>query len=401
MPNPPIEIKTLLKEADQCVLCGMCLSSCPTYLKTRDEGESPRGRISLLVALARQELPPSPRLRAHVEHCLTCRACERMCPAETPYGRIIDTGRALLLQKAPPSLVSRLFRHVLLKKLLPSAQWLRGLGWALYLAQRTGLTYLAPLVGLGRLARLLPRVLPPRLFQPYYPAHGILRGRVALFTGCVASIADRNTLESALRVLTGLGYDVDIPPSQVCCGALHLHTGDPKGAQTLARQNQLAFSGSWDAILSTASGCGATLIEQLPIEDISAFLTRITWPTEVSFLPLQKRVAVHDPCSLSNVLRCAEAPYFLLQRIPGLTILRLSGHCCGAGGAHLLRSSHLSQSLLTDKIKTLQGLSPDILATSNIGCALHLRSGIRGPKPEILHPITLLARQMILPTRSK
>lgn len=402
------------REAERCVMCGMCLASCPTYLKSREEGESPRGRISLMIALASGDLSPSSRLGAHLDHCLVCRACERICPSGVPYGRLIDAGRELFIQIAPPSFPVRFIRRVLLDGFIAHPRRLRSWGWGLYVLQRSGLTRLASFFGLGRLAGLLPRLLPPRPFREYYPARGIERGRVALFIGCIAGVMDRVTLDATLKVLTHLGYSVMVPPQQGCCGALHLHNGDVMGAQRLIQRNLEAFIGmNEETIVTTASGCGATLTEYpvqdritteeiLPLArrvmDISDFLTRIPWPDEVELRPLHARVAIHDPCSLSNVMRRSQGPYLLLRRIPGLTILPLSGNpqCCGGAGASLLTKSVLAQALRTDKITALREMMPDILVSSNLGCALHLAQGVHeaGITVEVLHPVTLLARQL-------
>ncbi len=391
-----------LREADQCVLCGMCSAYCPTYLKNREEGESPRGRIAILIALASNSLTPSPRMRAHIAHCLVCRACERSCPSGVPYGRIIDAGRALLAERVGTPLVERLLLH----GLIAQPDRLQRLAGLLYKLQRSGLIRLAPLLGLRRLARLLPPLHAPLPFQPHYPARGVERGRVALFTGCITKLLDRTTLEASLHVLTHLGFSVDVPPEQGCCGALHLHAGDPVGAEPLLQQNAATFAKpEWLAILTMASGCGVTLAESLHAQhgdhrvmDISDFLARSPWPKEITVRPLHKRVAVHDPCSLVNGLRKPEGPYQLLRRIPGLMVLPLpeNNQCCGGAGAALLTHSDLTEALQSDKIDALREIAPDILVTSNLGCALHLTQGTQqaGISLEIIHPITLLARQL-------
>ncbi len=389
-----------LQEADRCVMCGMCLAHCPTYLKHREEGESPRGRIALMVALASQRLAPSPNLHIHLDQCLVCRACERVCPSKVPYGRLIDAGRAL----TRPTLLRRLLRITLLDGLIAHPHWLQRFAGLLYRLQQWGLIHpLARLVGLQRLAALLPKLSAPTPLQPHYPARGIERGRVALFVGCVTGVLDRETIASALQVLTQLGFSVDVPPKQTCCGALHQHNGALVGAERLLQQNQAAFSGTqWDAILSVASGCGATLAEYPagasapPVMDISDFLSRASWPEGVQLRTLEKRVVVHDPCSLVNVLRQAAGPYAVLRRIPGLTVLPLGGNhqCCGGAGSALLTASSLTRALQADKVAALREMNADFLVSSNLGCVLHLAEGARAAQisVEVMHPVTLLAR---------
>jgi glycolate oxidase iron-sulfur subunit len=363
-----------------------------------------------MVALARGDLAPSPRLHAHLDHCLVCRACERVCPSGVPYGQLIDAGRALLVQADPPTPLGQFTRRVLLDGLIARPRWLRRLGWVLYLLQRSGLTHLAPLFGLRRLAGLLPPLLPPLPLRPHYPARGPERGRLALFTGCIAAVVDRPVLEATVKVLTHLGYAVDVPATQECCGALHLHSGDPAGARRLAQRNLEAFAGPWEAIVTTASGCGATFAEYPTtcgetaalaqrVVDISDFLARTPWPEGVALHPLRARVAVHDPCSLTNVLRRTQAPYTLLRRIPDLKVVPLPDNpqCCGAAGAHLLTEPALARALRADKIVAMRALAPDILVSSNLGCALHLAQGAQEGKVTVavMHPVVLLARQIV------
>lgn len=399
----------LLQATDRCVMCGMCLPHCPTYQLSHDEGESPRGRIALIQGLANGRLTPNPHLEQHLDHCLGCRSCEAVCPSGVAYGEIIDGGRAVLHQQQHGAPAPRL-----LFSLIPRPRRLRLFGHILRFLQKSGLQGLARATGLSRalgLARLdavLPPLAPLPTWQAYYPPQGKQRGEVALFLGCIADFADRPTLNATLRVLTRLGYGVHIPPRQTCCGALHLHQGDRFIAHHLAECNAAAFNPlEVDAIINTASGCGTTLVEyprndfpalKAPVRDISAFLTEIPWPTELSPAPLAKKVAVHDPCSLGNVLRQAKAPYQLLKRIPAIETVALPDNrrCCGAAGNYMLTQPATADRLRDDKIAALRQLEADILVTSNPGCALHLRAGIAAAQSavEVLHPVALLDRQL-------
>lgn len=391
-------------------MCGMCLPHCPTYQIMRDEGESPRGRIALIQGLANGRLALNERLENHLDHCLGCRACEAVCPSGVPYGEIIDGGRALIRQtrqksSSPQDVLTGVVKHRGL---------LRWLGRALRLYQRSGLqsfirtTGIARTFGLGRLDALLPPINPLGAWRPYHPPSGEARGEVALFLGCFAEFADRPALNAAILILTRLGYGVHIPAAQACCGALHLHQGDAQTARDLAQRNADAFNAlRVDAVISTASGCGATLAEypqthfpriQTPIRDISEFLAGVPWFDEITFAPLARRVAIHDPCSLSHVLHKANYPYDLLKRIPKLEMMPLPDNrrCCGAAGNYMLTQPEIADRLRDDKIAALRSLNADILVTSNLGCALHLRAGIRaaGLHIEAMHPVALLARQL-------
>jgi glycolate oxidase iron-sulfur subunit len=389
----------------------LCLPHCPTYRKTRDEAESPRGRISLMRALASGELSPSEKLTGHLDLCLACRACERVCPSEVPYGRLIDAARTQLAESH-----DRVRRRGLFSLLIePRLRLLAGLLLRWY--QRSSLQRLvraSGLLGSGRLAALesgLPDKISISKWQPEYPASGVQRGVVALFTGCVTDLLDNETLRSAIVVLNRLGYRVHVPAGQNCCGALHWHHGNSDLALPLMRKNLAAFGDArYDAVLSCASGCGAMLSEYgqhlaggehlaAKTRDITAFLAAARWPEHLALNPLPKRVAVHDACLLRNALREERSPYQLLKRIPGAEIFPLPDNhlCCGAAGSYFLDHRDMAGQLRDDKVRHLRTMAPDILVTTNIGCALHLRAGIRaaGLNIEVVHPVALLARQFV------
>ncbi|HEC17175.1 MAG TPA: (Fe-S)-binding protein, partial [Sedimenticola sp.] len=285
------------------------------------------------------------------------------------------------------------------------------------LSRRTPLKIAAGLLGLlprrglpapggtrmRRLAGLLPEVSRPPRWRAFYPTPGESRGQVGLFTGCISSIAGQGALSAAIRVLNRLGRDVIVPADQACCGALHLHGGEPHAARALAGQNRKAFGHRpVEAIVSIASGCGGHLREHAglsaPVLDISAYLGELAWPEEVGLKPLPRRVAVHDPCSLRNLLGTADAVYRLLGEIPGIELIPLPGNslCCGAGGTNLLTQPQMADALLAPKLDSLRECRPDIVLTSNTGCALHFAAGIRnaGLDIEVLHPVQLLERQI-------
>ncbi|PTU30659.1 (Fe-S)-binding protein [Stenotrophobium rhamnosiphilum] len=394
-------------DADLCVKCGLCLPHCPTYEQTQNEADSPRGRIALMQGLANGLIQPSNGLNAHLDGCLSCRACETVCPAKVPYGRLIDSGRALLHQKSPrQNTAIRLISFWLTK-----ASARKFAATFLWLYQRSGMQSVlrhTHLLGRGRIARLdslLPRISLPRPLQNN--ARKALTS-VSLFTGCTGELADRQTLQDALHVLSKLGISVDIPARQGCCGALHQHTGYPAEAAKLAQNNVQAF-GSNTTILSSASGCGATLMEYPEIlgasgaafsqrvQDLSTFLLS-KWPNDLALKPLKMRVAIHTPCTLKNVMKGGDAVRALLEKIPGVEIVALDSkdRCCGAAGSYFITQPEMADQLLAEKLVMTRVLVPDIIISSNIGCSMHLAAGLRreGIKAELLHPVSLLARQL-------
>lgn len=408
--------KQLNALADRCVKCGMCLPHCPTYHLTHDESESPRGRIALIQGLTGGQLAFSDKLAAHLGNCLKCRACERVCPSMVPYGELIDGALTHIERAVPPPRA----RQLRLLNIITQRASLRTLAKVLRSYQRSGLRTLVRgsgllnLLGLARHDRLLPSLSAIQTWQAYYPAQNTARGDVALFTGCIADAFDQATSRSALQVLIQLGYGVHVPPGQRCCGALHLHNQQPEQAAALAQENLSAF-GALDvqAIINTASGCGATLKEYLALNpgaddftrkvvDISSFIASIPWPENVTLKPLAARVAVHDPCSLTHVLRQHEAPYTLLRKIPEIELVSLPNRarCCGAAGSYMLTHPTQADTLRDEKLADIENLDTRMLVSSNIGCALHLAAGLRAKNlsMEVMHPITLLARQLHIHT---
>ncbi len=407
--------QSIKSEADLCVKCGLCLPHCPTYGISRDEGESPRGRIALMQALADDALPPGGRLDFHLDRCLGCRACERACPSRVEYGRLLEAGRALAAERRGARRPPLTLRFLAAGGLARAATVLR-------LYQRSGLqklmqgSRLLSLLGLERMDRLLPP-LPPRtrLRAHYRHIAADKRGDVALFTGCMGNVLEQDALQAAIRLLTIGGYDVHVPRAQACCGALHRHAGDLAGAEALARRNLETFNALPGATpVYTASGCGAALSEyarwpgvgNAPLaafstapSDLCSLLEGVDWPDTVSFQPPPTRVAVHDPCSLRNVLRTHEAPYRLLRRcMPGLDLVALDGNarCCGGAGAYLLNQPDMADRLRTDKIEALRRSGAGIVLSSNTGCAMQLGAAARaaGLDITVMHPVTLLARQL-------
>lgn len=401
----PVDREQILAEVDRCVKCGYCLPHCPTYGLSADEGESPRGRIALIQALI-QGTVNSQRLHEHLDSCLACRACEAACPSEVHYGKLITAARAV--QSASGKTSGQLNRIKL--DLLAHAPYKQLPSNLARIYQQIGVSRLTNLLG-NETIRHLNGLLPPQMdtthWKEIYSAHGEAIGRIGLFTGCIGRITDRPALKAAIRVLNRLGFDVIVPSDQCCCGAMHLHSGEIAQADTLATQNSDAFSKhDMDAIIGVASGCSSHLMEyekdgvglSAPVLDISSFLCNQSGIIDIKLLPLKKRVAVHTPCSMKNVLKSESDPYRLLGQIPDIDLFPLpeNGLCCGAAGHYIITHPSSANALLVDKIAGLKDSKAEILVTSNTGCSLHIAAGIRTEKMEveILHPVELLARQM-------
>jgi glycolate oxidase iron-sulfur subunit len=255
-----------------------------------------------------------------------------------------------------------------------------------------------------RIAPQLQLLKPQPVWKTVYPAMGKVRGEVGLFLGCVARVTDVATLSASIFVLNRLGYTVHVPSRQGCCGAMHESLGEPEKARAFEEQNLQAFAGlNVGAVISTATGCGTALKSYTQdfagrVRDISEFLLEAVGWEEAEIALLAEKMAVHEPCLMRNVLHCEDKPYELLRRIPGARVAPLAGNdqCCGAAGTYFLTQPDMAASLLADKIEAVKASGARILVSSNIGCALHLAAGLRAAELdiEVVHPITLLARQM-------
>ncbi len=399
-----------LQAADQCVKCGMCLPHCPTYGVTRNEAESPRGRIMLMQGLATGALVADAVLEAHLDGCLTCRACEVMCPAQVPYGRLIDAVREQLAHARP--------QRARLASLMAAVLTHRALLWLaavpLWLYQRLGLQRLVRswrLLGRGRLARLeslLPTVHLPRL--PAASARGD-GAEVMLFANCTSPLTEPAALRAAVTLLEALGCRVTVPAAQTCCGALHQHAGLTQPARECAARNLAAFAGA-APVVGIASGCTAQLLDYgllaegphasgfvKRVQDIGAFVLAHPNFAKLQFEPLPARVLLHTPCTLRNVVKAPDAVRRLLARIPGLEVEAFDSACCGAAGSYFLTQPDMADALLQPKLQRARASRPDVVASSNAGCAMHLAAGLRRDRvsARVVHPLELLAAQLAPP----
>lgn len=348
----------ILSLADRCVKCGLCLPECPTYNLTANENESPRGRIALIQGWLTGQLSATETLTNHLDQCLLCRRCERVCPSQVPYGEIMDQSKALLSEKIKAHFSLQSFITSNSLKLLFNKKLSHSLISTLRLLQKTGLFFvtqksgLLKLLGLHRLISYLPKLDKPVTTKTFYPVteQKNLKGNVALFTGCLSKQIDPKTVTASIKLLNRLGYAVYVPKQQGCCGALHLHDGDKKHAVTFAEKNISIFNeqNSITTIVSLVNGCTSQLREysQLDladsftpeVKDIIEFLAEVDWPKNITMKPLNKTVALQVPCSLQNILRAEDKLLTLIKRIPELSLKNIYNRCCGAAGSYFYGS---------------------------------------------------------------
>jgi glycolate oxidase iron-sulfur subunit len=390
---------------DQCVMCGLCLPHCPTYHLDAHEAESPRGRIALARALALGTLEPGAGMLAHLDHCLACLSCQKVCPSGVEYEKIIVRARADLRgRRRRPGLLRRwLHDPRRLTRLARLAAFLRAGRW---------MPRLAPLLPTASLVRRLAEVqrAPPPL--PRWPAPGRAQPRregIVLFRGCVASILDRDTLAAARRLLEACGHAVHETAAGACCGALPRHHGELAAARhhAAATREEILASGA-RRVLVTASGCYGDLKDEvaagadLAVSDALAFLAADPALAELRFRALPARAALHLPCTQVNVVGDTDSARRLLARIPGLEVVTMPLHprCCGAAGSYFIEQPDRADRLRADKLAQARALAPDLILTTNVGCRMHLGNGLGtdAAAPEVLHPLALLARQLENPT---
>jgi glycolate oxidase iron-sulfur subunit len=387
-----------IPDAGECMRCGMCVSSCPTFRLFQKDEETPRRRIRTISKILIEKLPITADEKNHLDNCLQCRACETVCPSKMAYGKLFDEAQAQLMVK--PGWLARLgfwlIEHKLWRnRILPilSAYLKTGLQQPL---RRSGLLKHFKLAAAEALISK-PALTP---LATHYPGKIKTRGRVALFTGCIAEHFDRETLLAAIKLLNAIGFEVLVPPQQGCCGAVHQHNG--QSAENLIDNNIKTFNAlDVEAVVYTASGCGAMLAEYdnndaeaeklfgERLSDITGFLLK-HWPDDLELKATTLKVAVHEPCSQRNVQKNPSDVYELLKKIPGIKVTSLPDNsiCCGAGGVYMLTHPENAAQLKALKKQTITEASADVIVSSNFGCALFLN----GDGNKVEHPVLLLSR---------
>ena len=401
--------------SEQCVKCGLCIPHCPTYKVFNIEPESPRGRITLMQGYCGDMLNYSEKLEERLQHCLSCRACEAACPAQVEYGTMIDHAKFLLNQDSSTPFFQKILKKAstgLLtgpKYSLALTRQLVNIYQASYLRKLAQKTKILNLFKLDGGEKILPSYRQKSVSIPEYDQTEL--PKVYLFSGCVAEIVDTATLQAAVDVLTAYGFQVEIPKQQGCCGAVSSHNGDLDGANKCMEKNLSAFSG--DApIVYVATGCGAHMQSYFLDNDVdnssAQFKTRLfeicdflndyQFPQDSKIQPLEKKVALHLPCSQRNVLKNIKSSREMLEMIPGMEIVELHSNdtCCGAAGTYMLNHPDVAAELLQLKLNDIKELNPDLVASANIGCALHMQAGLLGEKSavQVKHPIEILAQQI-------
>ncbi len=425
--------ESLLKSLDysvvqQCMHCGMCLPTCPTYMETKREKNSPRGRISLMRSIADGELGVTPAFADEMYYCLGCLACETACPAGVNYGQLFETARAEIERTGAADHTERQFwRWLTLEVLFMRPPLLRWVGRIMRVWQSTGLDVrLRKLRFFGLLPKKMRELEPqtPRicgafsdeLIEAVETASGPRRYRVGMLTGCVQDLAFSDVNRDTVDVLRANGCEVVTPRAQSCCGSLHAHNGALELARELARRQLDAFDlDTLDAVITNAGGCGSHLktyghlLHDDPVyaeraRQWDAKLKDIhEWLVEIDFRKPEVaidagEVAYHESCHLCHGQKVTSQPRTILQSIPGLTFVELpeSNWCCGSAGIYNITQPEQSRKLIERKMGHLAATGAGTVATSNPGCHMQLAGGLAAGGAsgctKVTQPVSLLAR---------
>ncbi len=403
-----------------CVHCGFCLPTCPTYLVLGNEMDSPRGRVWLIRSAAEGKIGIADSFTRHMNLCLLCRACETACPSGVKFGFLMEAARGQVNRLYQYSPADRRFRDFILHSFTDLGR-LRTMTSLLRFYQRSGLQKLVRASGilglfgrLGQMESLLPTIPDQSLrtdLPEIVPAKGERRGRAGLLTGCVQRFFFSHVNYATARVLSENGYEVVIPRDQECCGSLLVHEGEREQAKQMARKTIDIFErAAVDVVVVNAAGCGSVMKEYREllhgdpvyaekaiafsgkVRDVSQLLAQV--PLNGRLRPVRRTVTYHDACHLAHGQRVRQEPRTILKAIPELRIVELteSDFCCGSAGVYNLLYPELAQQFLDRKIERIKESGAEVVVSGNPGCSLQIEKGLkeRGLDIRVLHPVELL-----------
>jgi len=412
-----------------CVHCGLCLESCPTYLVTGNENDSPRGRIYLMRAVEEGRLQPnSAAFESHINRCLGCRACEQVCPAGVEYGNLLEGARSeITSQKKQQRGLAYLLQSWLLCYIWLYPKRLRILFSAARIVRDIRIPALLNKTG-------IPAILSPRLAfalalldssspaplnfaenenvaeEKEMPAIAEKKRSVMLFKGCVTEGLFARINKATVRVLKVNQRATKIPFEQTCCGALHAHSGDLEGAKTLARRNIEVFGDDDSPIITNAGGCGAALSNygHLLAEDAEYALRAKSFSARVRDIgqELSGEAILSSRCAGSDAVTydsschldygqhaSGDSLQMLLSANVNYVPLQGSNVCCGGAGIYNLLEPELSSLILREKLDNIKNTGAKILATGNPGCHMQIRAGmnfLKNSDLKVCHPVEIL-----------
>jgi len=409
------------KKWADCVHCGMCLESCPTYEITGQEQHSPRGRVHLIKSVAEGKISVNEQFTDPVFACLDCRACTTACPANVDVGGLIEEARGQIRQAMPLTGWKGMISKFFLKELFPHSHRLEAAGSLLKLYQKSGMQKMVRTTGmlnmmpthLAEMEHVMPKI--TRSVRKKYKKERVLKAKaerkaeVAFLTGCIMDVMFSDINEATLNVLRRNGNDVVIPQSQTCCGALHVHAGDRDMGRQLAKKNIEAFQHA-DTIIVNAAGCGCMLKEYPElfreeeqewlekaevfaekVQDISKYLHDTGYRAPQT--KLHKRITYHDACHLAHGQGVREEPRDILLSIPGVEMVHMANadRCCGSAGIYNLTNPDMAGAVLQSKMEHVPH-DVEMISMGNPGCMLQMAVGVKkyGRSQQIVHTVQLL-----------
>ncbi|MEG9295346.1 (Fe-S)-binding protein [Mangrovibacillus sp. Mu-81] len=403
-----------------CVHCGMCLESCPTYELTGQEQHSPRGRVHLIKSVAEGKLEVNEQFMDPVYACLDCRACTTACPADVDVGGLIEEARGQIRQAMPLKGWKGVVSKTFLEGLFPHPNRLNALGGMLKFYQKSGAQTLVRKTGLinvmpkhlVEMEAIMPEI--KRSVRQKYKnedvikANGETKHEVSMLTGCVMDVMFGEINDATINVLTRNGNDVVIPKNQTCCGALHVHSGDREMGRKLAKQNIEAFKDS-DKVIVNAAGCGCMmkdypeLFHEDPlwrakaeefsgkVVDIAKYLHDTGY--EKPKAEMNTRITYHDACHLAHGQGVRQEPRDLLLNIPGVEMVHManSDRCCGSAGIYNITNPEMAGAVLESKMENVPE-DVEMITMGNPGCMLQMAMGVQkyGKNQQVVHTVQLL-----------
>ncbi|MEK6756880.1 MAG: (Fe-S)-binding protein [Bacteroidota bacterium] len=419
-----------------CMHCGLCLPTCPTYALTGLEKSSPRGRIRLIKAVADGDLPITEGFIREMNFCLDCQACETACPAGVKYGSLVESARAQIFQGGHEGRLSSMIKRTMMDWAFSKQGRLKAVARVLRFYEQSGLKWFVQRTGLLKIvSRKLHDVQPltptiskqfsSDLLEEVIRPVGQPRYRVGFLTGCIMDVAFADINLDTVRLLLHHGCEVVIPRGQACCGSLQAHNGDLITARRMARHNIALFDPSdLDYVVINSAGCGAFMKEYGHIfandEEIGPRAERISrkvkditeFLVETGFRPggnnarnagvrsqrpfSGKRVTYHDACHLVHTQKIGQQPRELLNMIPDIELVELpeSTWCCGSAGIYNIVHYDDAMKLLDRKVENIKKVQPDIIVTGNPGCLIQIQHGLQRERlpSELMHTATFLWR---------
>ncbi len=408
------------KKWADCVHCGMCLESCPTYEITGQEQHSPRGRVHLIQSVAEGRLEVNHELIDPVFDCLDCRACTTACPADVNVGGLIEEARGQIRQAMPLTGWKRAVSKLFLEKLFPYPERMNAFGSLLKFYQKsgvqtavrkTGLIHIMPdhLVEMeGIMPNIKNSVRKKYKHEKVIKAQMDKKAEVALFAGCVMDVMFGDVNEATINVLIRNGNDVTLPKNQTCCGALHVHAGDRELGRELAKQNIAAFEEA-EAVIVNAAGCGSMMKEyhelfrddpewkvraekfSEKVVDIAKYLHDTGY--EKPKASIETTITYHDACHLAHGQGVRQEPRDLLLDIPGVKMVHMpnADRCCGSAGIYNITNPEMADAVLQSKMENVPE-EVELISMGNPGCMLQMALGVQkyGRNQKIVHTVQLL-----------